>query len=723
MADNIDVDEILKKYGSKIESQINAEAESTGDVSRDFLAFKRDALPELSRYERLCQSIGNIIRIRVAKKDSERLQKKIDIAHLDITPSQAASLALLSLLLVFFAGITISLSIYMISNTFPFLLLFLTFIFSLFLFYYLSEFPARLAQRWRLKASSQMVDSILYVVVYMKHTSNLERAIAFASQHLKPPLSLDFKKVFWDVETGRYSTVKESLDAYLETWRDYSTEFIESFHLIESSLYEPSESRRIQTLEKALEVILDGVYEKMLKYSREIRSPLTNLYMLGIVLPTLTLALLPLASTLLQGALSWYMIFVLFNLIIPFFVFYLTSEIMMKRPGGYGESDVLEMNPLYPQFKSKAPFIIAAFMCLPLLLIGLFPLLFQTQFAQLIGLPNDYSLSEIGLGFLGNGNVFDFKQTDAGLVGPFGIVALLLSLFVPLSIALFFSIAYEMKTKEMIKEREKSKQLEKEFASSLFQLGNRLGDGIPAEIAFSRIVESTRGLATEDFFKRVNTNIQQLGMSVEQAIFNPKRGAIIYYPSMLIATSMKILTESVKKGLDVAARSLMSISQYVKNIDKISERLRDLLAEVVSDMKSNMVFLAPLLSGIVVGLAGMITAIINTLTGLMASISTGLEGAQDVGTIGNVVKIFDITQMIPPYYLQIAIGIYLIQIIFILTNTLVLVDSGEDRLKKIYDLSKNLKRGILIYLIVAFITIFALSLLAKIALGGIAPGG
>ena len=212
-------------------------------------------------------------------------------------------------------------------------------------------------------------------------------------------------------------------------------------------------------------------------------------------------------------------------------------------------------------------------------------------------------------------------------------------------------------------------------------------------------------------------------MSVEQAIFNPKRGAIIYYPSMLIATSMKILAESVKKGLDVAARSLMSISQYVKNIDKISERLRDLLAEVVSDMKSNMVFLAPLLSGIVVGLAGMITAIINTLTELMASISGGLEGAQEIGTIGNIVKIFDITQMIPPYYLQIAIGIYLVQIIFILTDTLVLVDSGEDRLKKIYDLSRNLKRGIWIYLIVAFITIFALSMLAKIALGGIAPGG
>jgi hypothetical protein len=44
----------------------------------------------------------------------------------------------------------------------------------------------------------------------MKHTSNLERAISFASQHVKYPLALDLKKIFWDVETGKFSTIKES---------------------------------------------------------------------------------------------------------------------------------------------------------------------------------------------------------------------------------------------------------------------------------------------------------------------------------------------------------------------------------------------------------------------------------------------------------------------------------------------------------------------------------
>jgi len=715
----VDVEDIFKKYSRKIKSEIESEPSITGDFSREYLQFKKEMAPELSRYEKWCKSLGNIIKLKLAEKDGIKIQKQLDVAHLDVTPSQALTLAVVSLLLSFFVGFLLSIGIFFLVGNFPILFLFLVLLTSLFLFYYVYSLPSRLANKWRLKAGSQMVPCVLYVVVYMKHTSNLERAIRFASQHLQAPLALDFKKILWDVETGKYSTIKGSLDAYLETWRESSIEFIESFHLVESSLYEPNEARRIATLERALQVILDGVYEKMLKYSREIRSPLTNLYMLGIILPTLALALLPLASTLLGGLIRWYHVVVIFNLIIPFFVFYLTNQIMLKRPGGYGESDILEMNPLYPQYKSKKPYLIALLICLPLLLIGTLPFLFQyTALPGILGMDRDYTFSGIGISYLGDLKIFDFQETAEGVVGPFGIIAVLFSLCIPLSFALFFSVAYHLKTKELIKARQKSKSLEKEFTSSLFQLGNRIGDGLPAEVAFSKVAESSKGTSTEEFFRIVNVNMHQAGMSLEQAVFNERRGGIIYYPSSLIKMSMKILVESVKKGLKVAARSLMSISEYVKNIRKINERLRDLLAEVVSDMKSNMTFLAPLLAGIVVGLASMITLILNKLQ-IMASLGAETEIA-GFGNMAGITQIFDITKMIPPYFLQIAIGIYIIEIIFILTGTLVTVDAGEDKLKKKYDISRYLKFGSLLYLITALVSVLVLSILAAVALAGIA---
>ncbi len=523
---------------------------------------------------------------------------------------------------------------------------------------------------------------------------------------------MDFKKVFYDVEVGRFSTIKESLDSYLEIWRKDNTEFIESFHLIESSLFEPDDSRRILLLEKSLQVILDGVYDKMLRFTHDVRSPLTNVYMLGVVLPTLGLALLPLASAMVGDFLKWYHVVILFNMIIPFFVFYLSDKILYQRPGGHGESELLERNPLYPKYKSNQAFFGSFFVALPFFLIGFLPLVFLTPLPGLFGLQNDYTFSQLGLGLLGEEGFFGFVPSGGGMVGPFGVGALLLSLFIPIGAALFFSLAYQRKTKELILERDKTKQLEKEFNNSLFQLGNRIGNGMPPEIAFGRIAESTKGLMTEDFFRKVNYNIRQAGMSVERAIFDSRRGAINYYPSELIATSMRVLVESSKKGLKIAALSLISISEYVKNIQKISDRLRDLLAEIISDMKSNMTFLAPLLSGIVVGLAAMITSILNRLN--LANTGEGVEG---FGNFQEILSIFDLTKMIPPYYLQIAIGIYIIQIIFILTRALVVIDSGEDKLQKTNLIGKNLMRGILLYSATAFLATISLFVLSAIVLG------
>ncbi|MFH1290523.1 MAG: hypothetical protein ABIH92_03885 [Nanoarchaeota archaeon] len=729
--------DVLKKYSQKLESQLGPGSAGAGEqtegegYSGEYETFKKEMSPELNRYERLAKSLGNIIKINVAEKDKKKIQGYLDAAHLDVTAGQALTLSLMSMLAIFFVTVLSIVAIYFIKYPGGLdaisnealsdlgLFMFLGVVASMFVFYYTSTMPKRLANSWRLQASSQMVPAILYTVVYMKHTSNLERAIQFASQHLEGPLALDFKKVFYDVEVGKFSTIKQSLENYLITWKDYSPEFVEAFHLIESSLFEPSEGRRVEILERALQVILDGVYEKMLKYSREIRSPLTNLYMLGIILPTLGLAMLPLASTLLQGMVRWPHVFVLFNVIIPFFVLYMVSEVLFKRPGGYGETSTLESNPDYASYKSKKPWLIAGIIALPFFLIGILPFLFQIDFlVDTLGLQSDYTFQELGLKFLGDGKVFDFIDVEGDKKGPFGVAAIFMSMFIPFSIALFLFIGYSQKTKKLIKARDDTRQLEKEFANSLFQLGNRLGDGTPAELAFGKVAASTQGQKSGSFFSLVSQNIQQGGMSLESAVFDGKRGAIIYYPSALISTSIRILVESVKKGLKIAARSLMSISQYVKNIDKINQRLKDLLAEIVSDMKSNMTFLAPLLAGIVVGLSAMITFILGKLE------TIGPDQGTDALVPGfeTIFTIFNRPDMIPPYFIQLSIGLYIIQVIFILTGALVTVDSGKDPLRQKYELAKNLRMGMILYLVTAFISVLALSILAGFALGGFGGG-
>ena len=283
-------DDILNRYRKKINDHIDKDSlgqvidSSDNSFSNEYSKF-RDEITSSKRssYEKWCNFAEHIIKFAPSPKILSSLETAIDTAHLNITPVGAASFAALSGLVIILGGFLLSLIIFALQGmdfqNFPIFTLLVFLVTGLLSFVYLPRIPLYIATRWRLQASNQMVTCILYVVIYMRHTSNLEHAIKFAAQHIDAPLSLDLRKIFWDMETRKFSTIKESLDNYLETWRHYNLEFVTSFHLIESSLYEPSDSRRLDLLDKALSVILEGTYEKMLHYAQEIKSPITTLHM------------------------------------------------------------------------------------------------------------------------------------------------------------------------------------------------------------------------------------------------------------------------------------------------------------------------------------------------------------------------------------------------------------------------------------------------------------
>ena len=131
------VNDVLQKYGSKIETQISG-TESPEEYSQAYSRFRGEMHVSLTRYERLCKSFGNFIKLDISQKDKERIQKYIDIAHLDIEPWQSMTFSIMSFLGVFLIGLLISVAITLIGggfDSFPFLFFFLTLILSVFLFY------------------------------------------------------------------------------------------------------------------------------------------------------------------------------------------------------------------------------------------------------------------------------------------------------------------------------------------------------------------------------------------------------------------------------------------------------------------------------------------------------------------------------------------------------------------------------------------------------------
>jgi len=702
-------EEILKRYKQKLQPYTDEEtAEVSEEFSREYTVFREEALSsQTTRYENLCNSIEKIIQIRPPPLKYSQLQEAIDVAHLSITPIGAATFAIFTSLLLIFSGLLIGALIFLITGEllifFPLALVIL----GAALVRPLTNIPIYLANRWRLKASNQMVLCILYIAMYMRHTSNLEHAIKFAAEHIQPPLSLDLRKIFWNIETGRYSNIKDSLNAYLEGWRHYNLEFINSFHLIESSLYEPSESRRLELLDKALDVILEGTYEKMLHYAQDLKNPITMLNMLGVVLPILGLVIFPLVGSFLGGLVKWYHVAFLYNIILPIVVFTLGLNVLSKRPTGYGESQ-LSKELMSSQKKPLGAAIIIAFL---FVVIAFFPILVHA-----VNPAADINLGDSFGNFLG--------YQDEGKYGPFGIGALLLSFFIPVGLALAFSFYFKAKTKKLIEIRNETKDLEKEFASSLFQLGTRLGDGIPAEIAFSDVAKNMEGTPTGNFFRMVDVNIRNLGMGIKEAIFNNKTGAITNYPSSIVISSMEVLLESAKKGPKVASQSLLSISRYVERIQQVNERLRDLLSETISSMKSQISFLTPAIAGIVVGIASMIVNIIVQLGARITSFQLEGEASAGVGSqLAVISQIFNVKDIIPGFFFQFVVGLYVVQLVYILTALTNGIENGDDKLNEQYLIGKNMMRSVILYVIIAVIVVLLFNLLAAGILKGSAIAG
>mgnify|MGYP001203373253 CR=1 FL=1 len=700
-----DIKKILKKYEKKLQGETDTNIFSNQEpiTTTEYTTFRKEILEKkVTYYEKLCNTAEKILHINTKEKDKQKLWESINLCHLDITPDGATSFAGLTSLLTVLLGMLIGGISYALGNflLFPMLLLVIV---GLILVKPLNNIPHYIANKWRLEVSNQMVLCILYVVMYMRHTSNLEHAIKFAAEHVGGPLSLDLKKVFWDIETEKHFTIKESLDTYLQQWKGHNLEFVESFHLIEGSLYENNDQRRIAMLEKALQVMLDGTYEKMLHYAHNLQSPITILHMLGVILPILGLVIFPLIGSFLSGLIQWYHLFILYNLILPLLVMGMGYNLLNKRPTGYGGEDILQQNPAFKQYQeykiggaTLSTAFITTCIIITFVLIGFLPFIIH------------YTTPGQDFAFLG-GKFLDFKDGN----GPYGLGALLLSLLIPLGIALGLSFYFGTKSKKLIEIKKKTDDLELEFSGALFQLGNRIGDGMPAEIAFGKVSESMQGTPSGEFFKQVTSNIRRLGMGLHKAIFDPQKGAILLYPSRLIDSSMKILVESSRKGSQIVSKSMLTISDYFNRIRKVNERLKDLLADVLSSMKSQTTFLTPLIAGIVVGVGIMVVTIINKLGEQFQNVTTGGTGEGFTTGLGTIATILNIKDVIPSFHFQIIVGLYVIEIIIVLTILSTTIERGYDKTTTRYRLSKNILRGTGLYLIVSLLGALLFTVLAN----------
>ena len=601
-------------------------------------------------YEKLCNSFFFTLPIPAKLKRS--YEDALEFAHIKTKAERAFTLAIILPSILTILGLFV-LTIFNWLNLATFVV---TLILGLVVFYFLYTYPFYARDVFRIKASEEMVFCILYMATALRISPNLERAIKYAQQNLSGALAQDLKEILWKTYTRKYSSFEEAFDSFIEKWRSDYEEFAEALYLLKNSISQYGEQRE-KTIREAVDFILNGTKQRMKEFAAQLKVPITVINALGILLPIVGLVFLPFVAIFMPETFQPVFLVIGYNVLLPLSVYYLAIYYLRKRPYSFHSVKIKEKFDYFS-----------------LILFMIFALLFSYLFWQA-------SLQ---------GGVFSEAQLFYSVSS---IVAL------GMGIALYFYFS----SRKASAQKRKIEKIEDEFVEAVYQLSNIVGRGMPLEKSLESLTAKIKTLEISKLFNSIVHNIKTFGVSFEKAVFDPKIGAIKHYNSSLINAILKAIAEISKKSFTILSKTLKDISTYLKNIKEVDALLKELLEETTSSMKIQALLLAPLSAGVVSSLTALMIVLILQFGNVAQSLFQDTSGVAGLSSQTFVTSFVNISQIMPFYLFQTVIGIYLIEIVIMISNFLASISKGDDVVEKKIEIAKNLIVASLIYFVVTIL--------------------
>ncbi len=652
--------------------------------SIEYKIFKAKNPSLLSRFITFgSDTVGRFIKFSLKESDEKKLNTLLYMIGEDFDAKQLYGFSLFTLML----GVLLGIILIVFGQILAGIGLIVLGILSLPL---IQSYPKREFQIRMSKASSDLVTFILYMIISMRQTSNLETAVQFAADNLNSYLAFDLKKLLWDTASRKYKNIKEALDDYSVRWSKYNPSFADALFLIESSVYQREEDIRLQLLDEASTRILNGTLEDMSKYATELKEPLNTIYMMGMVLPVLGLVLAPMITAFISIPDFGPLLFLMYDIGLPLMVYFLIRDKLLTRPAGFAPPDINSIPNLpgighfFVNFGGKKRRVSA-----------LVP-------AIIVFIP-----------FL---VIFTLLIPELAAFGPSQVyISLILSVGIGMSIYTYLRLS----TFQLTKARQELSEIQGYLASVAFQLSSFLSQGNPPETAMFKVADTMQNTPVMSFFNVTVSNIQKLGLSLREALFNQNVGSTKFFPSAMLIVVMRIFLESAQKSVNAASSAMLYISRHLSNLKKIDNDIKNLLDDVTSGMRVEVGLLSPIMAGIVVGMTALIGSVLTSLSSNISTIQASITASSGPtsGASSMIPFAFSLFNLsggaIPLYVFQMVISIYIITLSLIIGYSISMIDNPNDSIDIRDKMASTLLIAIVLYALISVIVTFAFS-----AMGG-----
>lgn len=604
----------------------------------------------LNLYEKTCAFTEKILPVKFPNSITADIEENAKAGYLNVKGNGVLSLTILVFLCFFLLSSlliiwSVSLGIF-------------CFVFTFVITYVLFNYPSAHAKAVVMRMSADSVLAILYMIIYMRMSPNMEGAVKFAANNLYGPLSWDLKKLLWDINLGVYESADAAIGGYSDKWKKKNKEFSEALNILRSSAVR--EAKRKKLFDEAIDIILRGTADSTKSYIIGLRMPVMLIHAMGVLLPVMGLVMFPIMVILMSDVINPYHLFFGYDVLLPLFLWIFIDYILKGKPPTFSQPDISLAKDV-PGFGKMR--------------IGskIYPI---WPFTLIVSAP----LVVIGiLGVLKN-SVYSSVVLIAGVVSGIIIYCLLDSW-------------------QKMKIRNDIESIEDEFSVALFQLGNSITSGTPIEASLDKAIDNLRGLKIAELVKITNNNMKSFGYTFEEALFDNKIGAVWVFPSKLVRSIMTTIIESGKKSMEIASESMITISKYLRGVRNVKRSVEDILGETITSMKFLAMILTPLVAGITITMAIIIIDILTTLTEELKS--TLLTGAESGGMSNMFVVPWLMGGGIPitAAVFQLIVGIYMVETVIILSVFVNKIEYGEDEIGMRSSLGTTLLVAFFIYVL------------------------
>jgi len=201
------------------------------------------------------------------------------------------------------------------------------------------------------------------------------------------------------------------------------------------------------------------------------------------------------------------------------------------------------------------------------------------------------------------------------------------------------------------------------------------------------------GSKIAEVFNKTGYNLTAMHTNLRDAMFSHEYGSLKYVYSDRVKAIMRLFVEGIQKSQKAVSISIIRIADHLKELQAVEKKIKETLFSLTSTLRSTVAIFAPLIGGITLAITKLITKILGGMADKMPTVSSEIGSSIPVG---NIAESFTLENIRPEFFVLV-IGIYIIELVFLLVKFTNGIDEGDDKATYMYSLGKVMPTSIMVF--------------------------